>query len=254
MTCSLMPPLAVAGESNRGCVRSHNEDNFCYVSLHHNYLMAAVADGVGGYSGGEVASYLCCHRLMLEWKKLFKSGHDPANSEIAGFLQHALTRANQDIYTANHEQKRSIPMCTTVAAAVFTPDMIITAHAGDSRIYCLRNGKCILLTVDHTVQNELLEQGKNNPDNIPGAHVISRALGAHSKLKLEMHSFFRNADDRFLLCSDGLTTYWSNQEIANVFAESSTPHECNDRLLRGTLCRGAADNVTVISILPGSPV
>ena len=72
MSLATMPLLYAAGESHVGCVRRLNEDNFCYVSLFRGYLLAAVADGVGGHTGGDIASYLCCHRLMLDWKNLFK--------------------------------------------------------------------------------------------------------------------------------------------------------------------------------------
>ena len=72
MSVDLMPKFAAAGESHKGCVRLQNEDNFCLAVLPGGYCLAAVADGVGGHAGGDVASYLCCHRLLLDWKDFFK--------------------------------------------------------------------------------------------------------------------------------------------------------------------------------------
>ena len=238
----------IAGESHKGCVREANEDNFCYVSLYPGYLLAAVADGVGGHTGGDIASYLCCHRLILDWKELFREQSNPPDAFLARFLAESIQRANWDICSANYEKKNRLPMCTTVAAAVFTPDMVIAAHVGDSRIYCCRNGVCRQITVDHTVQNELMEQGVTNPSLVPGAHVISQALGASGRVKPEIHTYFRNPSDRYLLCTDGLTYCWSEQEIGRNLMQSPTPRAANDKFICNTLFRGAGDNITVISI------
>lgn len=245
-----MPNLCAAGETHVGCVRRHNEDNFFYISLYQGYLLAAVADGVGGHMSGDVASYLCCHRLMLDWKKLFQSTPEPPDALLARFVCESLQRANLDIWSANYEHRNELPMCTTAAVAVFTPRMVIVAHVGDSRVYCLRNKICRQLTVDHTLQNELCEKGLADPQNLPGSHIISRAVGGGKILTSELHSYFRSPDDRYLLCSDGLTNCWRDDEIGNVLQHSATPRAANDRFIRDTLRRGAGDNVTVLSVFP----
>ena len=245
-----MPQLIAAGDTHQGCVRRRNEDNFCCVSLFPGYLLAAVADGVGGHVGGEVASYLCCHRLILDWKKLFRRISRPDNARLARLLADTIQRANADIFRANLEHKHAMPMCTTLAAAIFTDDMVIVGHAGDSRVYCLRGNSCRKLTVDHTVANELQEQGLSDKRYMPGNHVISQALGATKRIKPEIHSYFRTASDRFLLCTDGLSNHLRTEELAECLAAGKHPREVNHQLLRTTLCRGAVDNVTVISVLP----
>ena len=169
---------------------------------------------------------------------------------MAHLLVESVLRANKDIYAANRERRRHIPMCTTLVAALFTPQMLIVVHVGDSRAYCLRNNECMLLTIDHTVQNELLESGVTDPVKLPGSHVISKAVGTDAELKPEIHTYFRRKDDKYLLCSDGLTHYWDNKELAEVLSSSATPRRANDRLVRETLRRGAADNVTVVTIFP----
>ncbi|MBE6367710.1 MAG: serine/threonine-protein phosphatase [Lentisphaerae bacterium] len=250
MSAVVMPQLKLAGETHKGCVRQHNEDNFFYVDLYPGYVLAAVADGVGGHAGGEVASYLCCHRMILDWKALFREHANPPDSLLARLLAESLQKANLDIFRANYEKKHVMPMCTTVAAAVFTPRMVIVAHVGDSRVYCLNNKKIRQLTIDHTVENELIEQGITDPAALPGSHVISKALGSQLEIKPEMHSYFRSAQDRYLICSDGLSSCWSDWEIADVLAFSPTPRAANDQFIRTTLRRGAMDNVTVVSIFP----
>ena len=251
MTAEKMPQLLAVGESHMGCVRTHNEDNFFCISLYPGYCFAGVADGVGGHSAGEQASYLCCHRLMLDWKELFKRNSSPDETQIAGFLMNSVKTANSDITGINRLQKKKTnPMCTTLAAAVFTPSMVIVVHVGDSRLYCCRKDTCRLLTIDHTVQNELTEQGVTDASQLPGSHVISKAIGTDRYLKPEMHTYFRMPEDRFLFCTDGLSNSMTDEEIKNILASSTSPRQANDRFIREALCRRANDNVTVLSVFP----
>lgn len=251
MSQDKMPELLAVGESHQGCVRSHNEDNYLCISNYGGYCFAAVADGVGGHSAGERASYLCCHRLMLEWKALFKSDPAPTDARITSFLMDSVILANKDITGLNRMlHKKHHPMCTTLAAAVFTPQMVIVVHVGDSRVYCSRQNSFNLLTIDHTVQNELVEHGITAPEQLPSAHVISKAIGSDRYLKPELHTFFRTPQDRYLLCTDGLTNCLSNVEINKILAEAAAPRQAKDRLIRQTLMRGAADNVTVVAVFP----
>ncbi|MBE6368267.1 MAG: serine/threonine-protein phosphatase [Lentisphaerae bacterium] len=252
MTSAFMPTLCAAGESHCGCVRERNEDNFCYVSLYPGYLLAAVCDGVGGHTGGDVASYLCCHRLVLDWKKLFSENPTPPDALMGCWLHDTLQRANLDVFAANYEKekKNQRPMCTTAAVAVFTPQMAIVAHVGDSRVYCLRNNICRQLTCDHTLQNELSEKGMCDSGRMPGAHIISRAVGSGPTMKVELHTYFRSAQDRYLICSDGLSYCWSDAELGKVMQSAKTPREATDRFIRDTLRRGAGDNVTAICVFP----
>ena len=247
-----MPLLHAACESNNGCVRRHNEDNYCCITEPEGFLFAAVADGVGGHAGGEIASFLCCHRLLLEWKNLIGANRELPDTLMPRFLLEAIQTANSDIVKVNFEQHRAMPMCTTVAAAVFTPQMVIAAHAGDSRIYCFQENRAVWqLTVDHTLRNELSERGEVPPDGgEPPANVISQAVGMRFKLRPEIHTYFRSPGDRYLLCSDGLTGALTDAEIGKAVEESRSPREATDNLIRATLRRGASDNVTVISIFP----
>lgn len=251
MSAEKMPQLLAVGESHMGCVRAHNEDNFFCISLYPGYCFAGVADGVGGHSAGEQASYLCCHRLMLDWKEFFKHNSTPDEAAIAAFLMASVKRANSDITGINRVQKKKYnPMCTTLAAAVFTPGMVIVIHVGDSRLYCCRQNSCRLLTIDHTVQNELTEQGVTDLSQLPGSHVISKAIGTDRYLKPEIHTYFRTPEDRFLFCTDGLSNIMADNEIKDILSGCSEPRQANDRLIREALRRRANDNVTVVSVFP----
>ncbi len=251
MAHSTMPRLHAACESNNGSVREHNEDNFCCAAEPDGYLFAAVADGVGGHSGGEIASFLCCHRLLLDWKMLVRGSSSLPDTIMPRFLVDSIRGANSDIFRANFEQRKRVPMCTTVAAAVFTPQMVIAAHVGDSRLYCSRKDTIMQLTIDHTLLNELNEQGSLPSEYVrPAANIISKAVGPQVRIKPEIHTYFRCPNDRYLLCSDGLTSYLSDAEIKHILDRCATPREATNTLVRETLRRGAADNVTVVSIFP----
>ena len=253
MSAEKMPQLLAVGESHMGCVRTHNEDNFFCISMPPGFCFAGVADGVGGHSGGDQASYLCCHRLILDWKELFKRNPDPDEATIARFLMNSVKQANSDITGINRIQKKTHnSMCTTLAAAVFTPSMVIVIHVGDSRLYCFRNNECRLLTIDHTVQNELVEQGVTDASQLPGAHVISKAIGTDRYLKPEIHTYFRTPEDRFLFCTDGLSNTMHDSEIKEILFAAADPRQANDRFIREALRRRANDNVTVVSVFPVS--
>ena len=255
MFAEKMPQLQAVGESHMGCVRTQNEDNFFCISLYPGYCFAGVADGVGGHAAGEQASYLCCHRLILDWKELFKRTPEPDETLIASFLMNSVKEANNDITGINRSQKlKYSPMCTTLAAAVFTPTMVIVVHVGDSRLYCCRKDDCRLLTIDHTVQNELTEQGVTDASKLPGAHVISKAIGTDRYLKPEMHTYFRTPEDRFLFCTDGLSNVMKDSEIKNILTASASPRHANDQLIREALRRRANDNVTVVSVFPENTI
>ena len=251
MVHSTMPQLHAACESNNGSVREHNEDNFCCAAEPEGYLFAAVADGVGGHSGGDIASFLCCHRLLLDWKALTRNNQVLPDTVMPRFLVDSIRGANADIFRANFEQHKRIPMCTTIAAVVFTPQLVIAAHVGDSRLYCSRKNTIMQLTIDHTLLNELNETGGLSADTVrPAANIISKAVGPQVRVKPEIHTYFRCPTDRYLLCSDGLTSYLTDNEITQILDRSVTPREATDVLIRETLRRGAADNVTVLCIFP----
>ena len=251
MSAEKMPQLLAVGESHKGCVRAHNEDNFFCISMYPGYCFAGVADGVGGHSCGDQASYLCCHRLILDWKEFFKRTPELNEALIASFLMESVKRANNDITGINRAQKKTHnSMCTTLAAAVFTPSMVIVIHVGDSRLYCCRNSECRLLTIDHTVQNELAEQGITDTSQLPGAHVISKAIGTDRYLKPEIHTYFRAPEDRFLFCSDGLSNIMLDSEIKDILTAAADPRQASDRFIREALRRRANDNVTVVSVFP----
>ena len=236
--------LEIAGESNIGLTRRHNEDNFLiYAPPGGEGVMAVVADGIGGHSRGEIASYICCRELFTAAKKCT---HWDKN-----FLLDALIQANKQIFDFNFKGKRAKPMGCTVVAALFVRDKVICASAGDSRMYEFTrstDGKPLRqITTDHRPEgyDELFRAGK-----IRSISLVSRSLGTAKHLEPDLQEFPRPADARYLLCSDGLYNRQPDQLFAGLLGSSFSARKITGELIRSALLAGERDNITVICATP----
>ncbi len=226
--------LEFAAESNIGLHRSRNEDSFCLVSPPgcRNHL-AAIADGVGGHADGDLASFLCCRRLLLNWRN-WRMADIPDGDELERRMRETVLEANREIYQQNRAVYHTPPMCTTVVAAAFTPERVVVFHVGDSRFMLWRNERLVQITADHS----LIRDGMHN--------VISRAVGPHGQLEVDMNVLERRPGDRYLLYSDGLSANLSDGAIAGTVAGADSPRHAVDRLMRAALLAGGVDNISVV--------
>lgn len=242
--------IKIAAESHVGCVRKNNEDSFVFVNNRGDInALVVVCDGIGGHSHGEIASQMCCNVFVENWNK-HKVGLRTDKSDIQSFMGWLVEQANTTIREENAKLKLERPMGCTVVAAVITPDSIIVAHAGDSRCYGHNNSNLAQLTTDHTLRALMLAKSCNNLSEaeLPPSNVISKAVGPCSVVRPTVGIFERSKFCKLLLCSDGLSGVLDDQEIDEVLAHSSSPEMVVDELIRGTLKRGAHDNVTCISV------
>jgi protein phosphatase len=244
--------MLVKGNSDVGKVRTANEDSFDYDIFDDGTAWAVVCDGMGGVRGGQIASSLATEMVGDKIRKCYNKLM-PVYSFENIFLS-TITTANVIVNDRSYTDTEFQGMGTTIAAAIVKDDQVCIAHVGDSRVYCLRNKICRQLTVDHTLQNELCEKGLADPQNLPGSHIISRAVRGGKILTPELHSYFRSPDDRYLLCSDGLTNCWRDDEIGKVIMQAETPRSATDTFIRGTLRKGAGDNVTVLCVFPENSI
>ena len=233
--------LEIAGESNTGPVRHHNEDNILiYAPPQASAVLAVIADGIGGHSRGEIASYICCRDLMLAAVNL--------DSRLwnGEFLRSVLQKSNERIFDFNFKSRRIRPMGCTVAAAIFTADKVITASAGDSRIYeyCRGREKPLRqLTTDHRPEGfeELLHSGK-----LKHISLVSRSIGTAKHLDLDIQEIPRPPAAKYLLCSDGLYNHQPNQVLAGILGSDLPPRQAVSALVRGAMLAGEKDNISVI--------
>jgi len=240
----------IAADSHPGFQREGNEDSFGYsVDAASACSLMFVADGIGGNSGGDLASQFTTRGLLSQWRR-FVSGRVPAADETAAFFREALENVNRTLHRTNADQGTlRTPMGTTIAAAALLRDQVVVAHAGDSRVYRVRAGQIESLTEDHSLIQKWLSDGSISPEdakNHPMAHVIYKSIGPQSRLDPEIRIFDRKHGDKFVVCSDGLLCHLEDGEILEVMQRVSSAQEAVRQLIATALKRGGHDNVTVV--------
>ena len=231
--------LRYAARSDVGLVRSNNQD-----SAYAGPNLLVVADGMGGHAGGDVASALTIAALV----GLDRPDHssDKSMSE----LERSIDRARQDLVDATTADPDLAGMGTTVTALLKSGNTLAMAHLGDSRAYLLRDGTLAQVTVDHTFVQHLVDTGRITPDEAethPQRNVVMRVLGDFD-LDLTPDLSIREAvpGDRWMLCSDGLSGFVPDDEIAEVLISVTTPADAVERLVSMSMRAGSTDNITVV--------
>jgi len=224
--------VTAAAATDVGLVREGNEDSY----LTEEPLFA-VADGMGGHRGGEVASQLAVETL----EKLFKQG--------AGDLPDQVQEANRVVFERSVLDRKVAGMGTTLTAALVEGDRVRLAHVGDSRAYLLRDGKVRLLTEDHTLVHRMVTEGEISQEEAethPQRSVLTRAVGVDTVVDVDDDTVQILPGDRLLLCTDGLTSMVSEEVIEEVLRDVPDPQEAAQRLVRMANEAGGVDNTTVV--------
>jgi serine/threonine protein phosphatase PrpC len=228
-----------AALSHVGKVRSNNQD-----SGYAGRYLFVVADGMGGHAGGDVASAITTTRIA----EIDEEYSSAADAEFA--LQSALIAANSLLAETVFEHPELTGMGTTFSGLVRVGDQVAIAHIGDSRVYLLRDGELSQITADHTFVQRLVDSGRITQEEAavhPRRSVLMRVLGdVDAAPEIDTIMLDTHAGDRWLLCSDGLSSYVSEERIHAVLASARHPNEAADRLVKESLDVGAPDNVTVI--------
>jgi serine/threonine protein phosphatase PrpC len=228
-------------ESDLGLVRDGNEDSALITPK-----LVAVADGMGGHVGGEIASKIAVLTLAGLEPVLNDSTIDSDSREDLllnitheiDFEISAQTKLNPDLSG----------MGTTLTALHLDNKSVELLHVGDSRCYRYRDGKLIQLSHDHTVMQELLDQGRLTPEEVidhPQRSLLTQALMGNAGIDPVLMIYPTELGDRFLLCSDGLTSVLSEFEITNIIKNSNEP-EIISELIKATKEKGAPDNITIL--------
>ena len=224
-----------AWRSDVGRQRDINEDDFVVRAP-----FFAVADGMGGARAGEVASAMAAGAFEGE-----TDSGEPAEAQLARILR----EANRRIYELAVKDEAHRGMGTTLTAAKVHGDAISLAHVGDSRAYVLRGGKLEQLTSDHSLVAELERSGQISPEaaeNHPQRSIITRALGPEPDVEIDTYTVGGKDGDVFLLCSDGLTSMISDDEVATILRSTESLDETADALVRAANQSGGKDNITVV--------
>lgn len=227
-------------ETDIGNRRTFNEDSVGYYE-DDNLGIYIVADGMGGHNAGEVASKLA-KETIIEY--ILNHKDESSEREI---LRTAIDVANLKIYREGILNDNCKGMGTTVVVAFIRRDNLTIANIGDSRAYILKNGELIKVTKDHSLVQELLDNGtitKEEAQNHPNKNVITRAVGTNSVVEADYYELDINTISKVVLCSDGLTNEVTDKDILKVII-SNEPNQCM-QLINKSKENGGRDNVSVI--------
>ncbi|MGB7650720.1 MAG: Stp1/IreP family PP2C-type Ser/Thr phosphatase [Gallionella sp.] len=250
-----MQALKIVSKTHPGMVRSHNEDS---VSVDAGAGLVVLADGMGGYNAGEVASGIAisvttteiARRLKLESAaaKTDKSAQD--NAVI--LLRNNIQKANSSIYHASQSQPQYAGMGTTIVAGLFYDNRVAVAHIGDSRMYRLRGGKLTAVTRDHSLLQEQIDSGLISVADArfsKNKNLVTRAVGIDPAVEPEIHVYPVQIGDVYLLCSDGLNDMVEDADIESaVYAMQANLPLAAEQLIQMANDNGGRDNVSVILV------
>lgn len=233
--------FATAAKSAVGLVRAGNEDS----ALTSRSLLA-VADGMGGHAAGEVASRLAIQTLAKESAVFTQDGIDLDSAD--DLYASTIHTIDETLSAYASENPELAGMGTTLSALFLREGSVAALHVGDSRIYRLRGNTFEQLSTDHTVIQELLDQGAITEEDVathPQRSVLTQVLMGDGRNQPSLSIYEAKVDDRFLLCSDGLTTAMGDKEIKTIL-KGKARGAAVDALIDASYINGAPDNVTVI--------
>ena len=242
-----------AALTDPGRVRANNEDT---IAFDPSLGLLLLADGMGGYNGGEVASGMAIALLQASFGRwIAHAGPSAHPRAVRRALQAATDEANAAILDAGVANMQLQGMGTTIVLAAFGPQRAIVGHIGDSRCYRLRAGQLELLTRDHSLLQEQLDAGAITPEQAilsPHRNLVTRALGIERQVELELHEHDIETDDLFLLCSDGLSEMVSDGQIFTLLLQDIALPEKATLLVACANDNGGRDNISVVLARAGA--
>jgi PPM family protein phosphatase len=241
-----------------GRKREVNEDNFL---VDKKLSLFIVADGMGGHASGEIASHLAVH----EFRNTVEAGRDVVDrygrdatsvrpQEILTLMEHAVQTAGQTIYQRGLAEPEKRGMGTTTSALLIAGDRGFIAHVGDSRVYMVRAGQVVQLTEDHSLINELIRRGRITRENLDDSpykaykNAVTRAVGVYETVQGDTLDFEILPGDQFLLCSDGLHAYLTEDQILEFLKADADLATLPQRLVDHANAGGGHDNITAVVV------
>jgi protein phosphatase len=247
--------VEVAAKTNVGCVRTNNEDNLGYDSRYGIYV---VCDGMGGQAAGEVASKIGVDTVLTYFREAAKTHQYPqvgeqveGVSDRANRLGSAIRLANEAIYQAAVKHVAHSGMGATIVSVLVDSGFFSVGHAGDSRIYLVRQGTLQQITRDHSLVMEQVRRGLITLEEANASemqNIIIRALGPEEKVVPDLDDMMALPGDILLLCSDGLTRHVPDDSLLEIIQGTVTLQLMADRLIEAAREGGGSDNITCLLI------
>ncbi len=232
-----------------GRARDNNEDA---VAIDETGRVGVLADGMGGYNAGEIASGMATAFIKSEMARwLAESGKHAKVKEIRRALEICVDNANRSIFNASGSNPQYSGMGTTLVVGVFHDATLILGHIGDSRCYRLRGGTLAQITKDHSLLQEQIDAGLITPEQAAGSSIknlVTRALGVEDAVMLEINEHEVEAGDCYLMCSDGLSDMVDDAEIASILGGPVPMDQKSDILIAVANEHGRRDNISVLLV------
>ena len=252
---SLAHALQAASLTDPGRVRDHNED--C-IESRPDIGLYVLADGMGGYNAGEVASgmatSLIADGFQDAWspREVARTSRDQAKARSEQLIREQILRSNSAIFTTSQNNPECAGMGTTLVMSFFYDNFVTVAHIGDSRCYRLRGEKMEQITRDHSLLQEQLDSGLITPEEAKlsqNKNLVTRALGIDPTVEPEIHVHEAQQDDLYLLCSDGLSDMVEDEEIRlTLITLKSNPSLTVQQLVQAANDNGGRDNISAMLI------
>lgn len=236
-------------KTDPGRARDNNEDSVAFDEFTGT---AVLADGMGGYNAGEIASGMATAFIKSELSRwLSEAGPGAALKEVCRAIEICVDNANLSIFNSANSNASYAGMGTTLVVAVFRGDRLLLGHIGDSRCYRLRGGAMAQITKDHSLLQEQIDAGLISPEQAatsPIKNLVTRALGVDENVQLEMNEHLVEAQDIYLLCSDGLSDMVDDAAIAKIIASDADLDSKADQLIDAANANGGRDNISVLLV------
>lgn len=242
-------PLSIALHAavDPGRARSNNEDS---AEIDPEVALAVLADGMGGYNAGEVASSMATGFIRTELGRWLREASSQASdAEVRRAMDICVDNANRAIFNAANSNPQYAGMGTTLVVAVFRDGRLLLGHVGDSRCYRLRGGRLQQITRDHSLLQEQIDAGLITPEQAAfsaNKNLVTRAVGVEDTVLLETHQHEVQPGDLYLLCSDGLSDMVDDAGIAQLLLQCDSLESGTRALIAAANDAGGKDNISVI--------
>ena len=232
---------------DKGRARDNNEDS---VALDEDCALAVLADGMGGYNAGEVASGMATSFIRTELGRwLHQAGAEASDAEVRRAMDICVDNANRAIFNAANADPKYAGMGTTLVVAVFRGPHLLVGHVGDSRAYRLRAGKLAQITRDHSLLQEQIDAGLISPEQAAFAahkNLVTRAVGVEDTVMLETHLHDVLPGDLYLLCSDGLSDMVDDGTLTQLLKSHAVLADTGRALIDAANDAGGKDNISLV--------
>lgn len=239
----------ICAKTDTGRARDNNEDSVAFDPDTHTVVLA---DGMGGYNAGEIASGMATAFIKSELSRwLIEAGSGAKGKEVRRSMEICVDNANLSVYNAANSNTQYAGMGTTLVVGVFHEGVFLVGHIGDSRCYRLRDGVLDQITRDHSLLQEQIDAGLITPEQATHSNIknlVTRALGVEETVLLEVNEYPVEAGDIYLMCSDGLSDMVDDASIARIISTGEGLEQKAAALVEAANENGGRDNISVLLI------